>query len=245
MKGHLIVLEGTDGSGKGTQLALLYKNLLKHGYDVEKFDFPRYGQASAFFVEQYLNGAYGSLADVGPYKGSLFYAMDRFAASFDILAALRRGKIVLANRYTASNMGHQGAKFKAAKDRAEYFKWLDNLEHEILGIPRPDLNIVLHVPPRLAQQLVDKKAARAYLKDAKRDLHEADLSHLKRAEQVYLQMSKLFPENFAVVTCVQNNLLLSRQAVAAEIWQEVSLLLARQPVIAKTNKGKKSARSKK
>src|SRR3954469_5709001 len=105
-KGKFIVIEGSDGSGKGTQFKLLHEWLVEQHYSVESFDFPQYGQPSAYFVEQYLNGQYGDLSDIGPQKGSLFYALDRFAASFKIRAALDKGVHVLSNRYVASNMGH-------------------------------------------------------------------------------------------------------------------------------------------
>jgi len=246
MRGQFIVLEGTDGSGKGTQFELLYKRLVSEGYKIEKFDFPRYSQPSSYFVGQYLNGKYGSLDEIGPRRGSLFYALDRFQASFDIRKALQAGKIVLANRYVASNMGHQGAKLTSAKERSDYFRWLDDLEYKILGIPRPDFNIVLHMPAHIAWRLVDKKSTRDYLRGAKRDLHEADLGHLKKAEEVYLQMCKLFPDNFVLIACTQNGSLLSRKAIAGQIWEKIAPILnkrlVRQKISKTTKKGKINAR---
>ena len=88
-KGMFIVIEGTDGSGKGTQFNILKKRLEKEGYEVETFDFPQYDKDSSFFVKEYLNGKYGSAEDVGPFTGSLFYALDRYQASFKIKQALK------------------------------------------------------------------------------------------------------------------------------------------------------------
>ena len=183
-RGVFVVIEGTDGSGKGTQLERLAERLRADGYDVATFDFPQYDQASSYFVRQYLNGKYGTADDIGPYTGSLFYALDRFEAGPKIKEAIEQGKVVLANRYVGSNMAHQGTKFRHAEERRGYFIWLDNLEFEMLGIPRPTLSVVLRVPAEIAQQLVDQKTARSYT-DKKRDIHEADLAHLQKSVEVY------------------------------------------------------------
>src|SRR5574341_73453 len=172
MKGVFIVIEGTDGTGKATQTLKLVEFLKKEGKAVETFDFPQYGQPSAHFVENYLNGKYGT--EINPYTASLFYALDRYHASAKIRQALSEGKIVISNRYVASNMGHQGGKIDNSEKRHEYFKWNEDIEYNILGIPRPDLNIILHVPSEIAQNLVDKKGSRAYVGGQKRDLHEKD-----------------------------------------------------------------------
>lgn len=203
LPGSFIVIEGTDGSGKGTHTKLLVDWLRAAGNDVVEFDFPRYGEPSAYFVEQYLTGAYGTVTDTGPYRGSLFYALDRFAASFAMRSALAEGKILISNRYVGSNMGHQGAKFDTAKERAHYFAWNDDLEYRILGIPRPDLSIVLNMPSAVAQQFVDQKEERDYLPGRKRDIHEADIDHLARAEHTYLEMCAAFPDQFVKIDCAE------------------------------------------
>src|SRR5690606_10878832 len=111
---------------------------------------------------EYLNGKYGSAEDVGPYTASLFYALDRYEAGPAIQKALDEGKIVLANRFTGSNMAHQGTKFHNVEERRGYFIWLDNLEFVTLKIPRPNKSIVLRVPAEMAQKLVSQKAKRSY-----------------------------------------------------------------------------------
>ena len=118
-----IVIDGTDGSGKATQTQLLVEKLKSLGFDVEIADFPQYGQKSAGLVEEYLNGVYGSAQDVGPYRASILYAVDRYAASFKIKKWLEEGKIVVSNRYVSANMGHQAGKIK---DYAERDKFLDH-----------------------------------------------------------------------------------------------------------------------
>lgn len=216
-KGKFIVIEGSDGSGKGTHFALLKDWLESKGHHIQTFDFPQYGQPSAYFVEQYLNGAYGSVDDTGPYRGSLFYALDRFDASFRIREALAEGKHVISNRYVGSNMGHQGGKIDSPAERLDYFKWNDHLEFDILGIPRPDLNIVLHMPSEQAQRFVDQKAARGYLSGKQRDIHEDDLGHLKRAEQTFLELCVAFPGTFTKVACAENDQVLSIDHIQNEI----------------------------
>jgi dTMP kinase len=228
-KGVFIVLEGTDGSGKGTQFRLLVERLKKEGVKHATFDFPQYGKPSAYFVEQYLRGSYKGISAVGPKKGSLFYALDRFAASDELRDALAKGKVILSNRFTASNMGHQGAKMKKTKERVEFYTWLDELEFKILGIPRPTLNIILHVPAAVAQKLVDKKGAgeRKYVGGAKRDIHEKNLSYLKKSEQTYVEMAQLFPKQFTLIECVEHGQLLSIERIQELIWKRVSSLVKR------------------
>src|SRR5512141_950829 len=115
--GMLIVIEGSDGSGKTTQVELLASRLRKAGHVVETASFPRYDEPSSYFVREYLAGHYGTAAHVNPYTASLFYALDRYQAAISIRGAMEQGRIVLANRYVGSNMAHQGAKFPHADER--------------------------------------------------------------------------------------------------------------------------------
>lgn len=223
-RGVFIVVEGTDGSGKGTQFKKLADRLAEEGHDVATFDFPQYELPSSFFVREYLNGKYGSSEDVGPYTASLFYALDRFQAAPKIREALAQGKVVLANRYVGSNMAHQGTKFQHVEERRGYFIWLDNLEFEMLRIPRPDVSFVLRVPAEIAQSLVDKKEKRSYT-DRKRDIHEADLAHLRKSTEVYDDMCKLFPKDFARIDATRDDALLSIEQVHTILWQKVEPLL--------------------
>ncbi len=203
-KSAFIVIEGSDGSGKGTQFKLLADWLASQGINVQTFDFPQYGQPSAYFVEKYLNGKYGTIDEIGPYKASLFYALDRYDAAANIRQALEDGAVVLCNRYVGSNMGHQGAKISIKTERQAYFKWNEQLEFDILGLPKPRLNIVLHMPAAIAQTLVDQKEARKYLLNGQRDLHENDLGYLERAAATYLEICQLFPERFTRIDCTEN-----------------------------------------
>lgn len=223
-KGKFIVIDGTDGSGKATQAKLLIKRLKKEGYKVELADFPQYGKKSAGLVEEYLNGKYGEAKEVGPYRASIFYACDRYDASFRIRKALSDGKIIIANRYAASNMAHQGGKIKNTGDRKIFLKWLDNLEFGVFDIPRPDLNIILHVDAAVAQKLVDNKGHRDYVRGKKRDIHEADIKHLRDAEKIYLEIAENFP-GFSLIECTRSGKIISRDEINDMVWEKVKKIV--------------------
>jgi dTMP kinase len=218
-KGKLIVIDGVDGAGKATQSQMLADALKAEGYDFEITDFPQYGKKSAGLVEEYLNGKYGQLS---PYVASIFFACDRFDASFKIKQWLAAGKIVISNRYVTASAGHLGGKIPEISERVKYFRWLDNLEYGIFGIPKPDLNIILRVPAKIAQKLVDNKSKeqRKYAAGKKRDLHESDLKHLQNAEKVFIQISRMFPST-KLVECVEGKNLLSPLQVHNKVWNLV------------------------
>ncbi len=223
-QGKFIVLDGTDGSGKTTQFKLLEKKLLSEGFEVKIADFPQYGKKSAGLVEKYLNGKYGSAESVGPYRASIFYAADRYDASFKIKQWLDQGKIVISNRYVAANMAHQGGKIKNSNDRKKFFDWLDDLEYKKFAIPRPHLNLILHVEASIAQKLVDNKGYREYIGGNKRDIHEADINHLRDAEKVYLEIANTF-SGFNLIECLKDSRIMSRDKISKKIWEEVKIIL--------------------
>ncbi len=222
-RGRFIVIEGTDGSGKATQTKFLAKQLEKLGIPFELADFPQYGKPSAHFAEKYLRGEYGTASEVGPYRGSIFYAVDRYDKSFDIRRALAEGKTVISNRYVSANMGHQAGKIKNKKEREKFLKWLENLEYNIFSIPKPDLTILLFVPPEMGQKFVDQKGERAYTQGKKRDIHEADLKHLQEASQAYLEVAKR--NKWTVVDYRTKDRLLSLEEVHRIIWKRVCSVL--------------------
>lgn len=227
MKGKLIVIDGTDGSGKKTQTRFLLEKLQKNGYAALSIAFPQYGKKSAGLVEEYLNGKYGKPDKVNPQIASLFYALDRFDLSPEIRACLEEGKIIVTDRYVDANAGHQGGKIKDPEERAKFLSWLYNLEYEILGIPKPDKVLILHVPAEIGQKLVLEKQQRLYIEGGKAmDGHEADLEHLKAAEDSYLWLAKQFSYDHQVIECVtEEGELLSREAIHDKIWQAISPLL--------------------
>lgn len=221
--GKLIVIDGVDGSGKKTQTDILVRRLIKEGYQVKMADFPRYGERSAALVEDYLNGKFGDASSVNPYATSIFYAVDRYAASFEIKKWLSEGKIVVSNRYVSANMGHQCGKLRTKKEKVKFLNWLNDLEFGIFDLPRPDLNILLYVEPGLGQKLVDKKGHRDYVGGTKRDIHEADLNHLCDAVNTYLYVAKKY--HWHVIKCFKGSQMRHIEDIASKIWQKVKEIL--------------------
>jgi dTMP kinase len=222
MTGAFLVVDGTDGSGKGTQTARLHARLAHAGYDVVLVDFPRYGHPAAWFVERYLRGEFGPLDAVDAYRASTFYALDRFDASFEIRAALGRGAVVISNRYVSANKGHQMAKIPGADERRRFLDWLNALEYGTLGVPKPDLTILLHVPADVGFELVAQKDERAHLRGRVRDIHEADREHLRAAEAAYLSLLTLDTvERWHLLECMENGRLLPIEVVEQRLWDAV------------------------
>jgi len=209
--GKFIVIDGTDGSGKTTQLKLLKEALERDGYAVAIADFPQYNTKSAGPIEEYLSGKYGSAEEVDSYKASIIYAVDRYDASFQIKKWLAAGYIVLANRYTSANMGHQGGKIKNPLERKVFFNWLYDLEYKIFEIPRPDLTIILHVEAAIAQELALSRTRQDW-NGKTADIHENNLEHLKHAEAIYLEIAETFPD-FRLIRCTRNQEILNRDDI--------------------------------
>lgn len=218
-QGICIALEGTDGTGKSTQAALLRQRLVEAGHDVLLMKFPRYDEPSSYFVRQYLSGKYGSSDAVNPFAASLFFSLDRYGATPEINTALARGMIVLCDRFTGSNMIHQGAKFDNADERRDYFVWLENIEHAMLGIPRPAVTFVLTAPLAIIQQRLNAKLRSSA--SIKKDVHEADRDHIRRARNVSLQLCELFPRTYKPVDGVQDGALLPPEVIHERLWADI------------------------
>lgn len=215
---NFIAIEGGDGSGKGTQAEILREYMSTAlGKIVTKLSFPQYGEPSAYYAERYLNGDYGGINDVHPDLASLAYAVDRYAAKPQIEASLvNPAHTVLTDRYVGSNVAHQGAKIDDTRERHAFYERTLHTEYEIFGIPRPSKNIVLLVPSTIAQQNVDKKAARSYT-SLKRDIHEADADHLEKAKRNYQELCELYPDEFIAIDCMNGETLRSIDDIQAEI----------------------------
>lgn len=222
-QGKFIVIDGTDGSGKGTQTELLITALKEKGIDVVTTDFPQYGKPSACFVEKYLRGEYGTADEISAKKASLFYALDRFDASHQMKAWLAEGKFIVSNRYVSANMGHQAGKISDTAKRDEFLEWLEELEYGISGIPKPDKTLLLYMPPEIGQKLVDEKDARDYTKGKKRDIHEADLDHLKNAAHAYAYVANKF--GWTTIDCAPENNLLTREEIHQKVLKSIADML--------------------
>lgn len=174
--GKLIVIEGLDGSGKGTQAALLLKRLREIGKDVFEIDLPNYADNSSALVKMYLAGEMGNRpGDVNAFAASTFFAVDRYASFKKFWSKkYESGKIIVANRYTTSNACHQMTKLEK-KDWDSFLSWLFDFEYVKLGIPEPDCVVFLDMPVETSQKLLEKR----YNNDeSKKDVHERDIDYL-------------------------------------------------------------------
>lgn len=221
--GKFIVIDGTDGTGKTTQLQILANKLKNEGYDVQMADFPQYNSKSAGMVEEYLSGKYGGADEVSPYAASLFYAIDRFDASFQIRQWLQQGKVVICNRYISASFAHQGNKIENALERKLFFNWLSEIEYKIFNIPKPDLYLILYVDPEISQKMAQDRHREDW-KGKTIDIHEDNLNHLKKAAKTYLDIAQNMPD-FRLIKCVRNGDLMSREDIHYLIWLYVNRIL--------------------
>jgi len=219
-KGKLIVIDGSDGSGKKTQTDLLIKYFKDKKKKTSYYDFPQYYKTIfGKMIGRYLNGEFGEADEVSPYLASLMYAGDRGQAKDKIIKDLEQGKIVIANRYTQSSMGFQTAKIAEKSKKEKFINWLEELEYKTYGLPKADLVIYLYVPYKIAQELVDQKNRRKYT-NMQRDIHEKNSEFLQRVEKQYISLSKKYPE-WRLINCVNNDQMLSPQEISNLIIKEV------------------------
>lgn len=216
-RGKLLVIDGTDGTGKATQTGLLAERLKTEGMPVKTVSFPRYDEPTGEPIKAYLSGKYGTAEEVGPYRASVLYAVDRWAASAKINAWLESGENVIADRYVMANIGHQGGKISDPTERAKFIDWLIGLEHGIFGIPKPDLNVILHVPPEISLGLMASRGRAS-------DIHEQDEKHLLAAEESYRLAARQLP-NTVIIECVRDKILLTRERIHALVWEHVAKTL--------------------
>lgn len=230
-KGKFINFEGIDGSGKSTQSKLFKKYLKEQGEDVVEISFPQYGRKSAGLVEKYLKGDYGSSEKVGPYRASVFFACDRYDASFKIKKWLGEGKIVIVDRYVSSNAGHQGGKIDDAEERTKFLKWLYNLEYNIFEIPKPDVVFILKTSAELSRKMsgniIDEEKKRkkaSFLGEQKQDIHELNFKHLDNALKSYLELAQRYPNDFEVIECLDDGELMSIETIHQKIIKKYNNL---------------------
>lgn len=223
-KGKLIVIEGTDCSGKETQSNLLVENLNKQGFKTEKFCFPYYQSATGKMIAgpylgkpDYCEGYFKEGAsNVDPKVASLFFAADRKYNINKIQEKLNQGINVVVDRYVDSNLAHQGAKIYDIKQKKEMFKFLNTLEYKLLKLPKPDITIFLYMPQECAKIL---KANR----QEKPDQHELDENYLQNAEKTYLYLAK--KKKYIKVNCSKNNQPKSINDIHDEVMEKIKIKL--------------------
>ena len=216
-KRNLIVIEGLDGSGKGTQTALLRERIVAEGHSVRHISFPNYAETSAALVKSYLAGEFGSSPDsVNAYAASSFYAVDRYAAykkhwEQDYLGGVN----ILADRYTTSNAVYQMTKLPHEKWDG-YLGWLEDYEYRLLALPAPDVVIYLDMPPRVSQRLM---SGRYGGDESRKDIHEVSLSFQEQCRQSALYSAEKL--GWHVISCSDGETPRGVGEISEEIWSVV------------------------
>lgn len=219
MAGKIIVIEGTECSGKETQSKLLEQNLQKMGKKCIRFEFPMYDTPTGKIVgRDYLGKkemgeslfTEGSM-NVDPHVVCLYYAADRKYNLSKIEEYIKKDYYVILDRYTTSNLAHQGSKIQDKDNRFDMYQWIDKLEYWLLQLPKPDKTIFLHVPFETALTIRTNKEGK-----------ETSEESLKRAEEAYLELTELY--NWDKIECVQNGTLKSIDDIQQEILNKIEEL---------------------
>ncbi|MEE0946746.1 MAG: thymidylate kinase [Acutalibacteraceae bacterium] len=219
--GKLIVIEGLDGSGKSTQLELLYKNLTEKGIDCKTVSFPDYEHPSSTLVKMYLGGEFGSKPDdVNAYAASTFYAVDRYASYKKYWGEYyNNGGVIIAGRYVTSNAVHQNSKLSEDKWEA-FLNWLYDFEYNKMGIPKPDKVIFLDMPIEVSQKLM---TGRYKGDEDKKDIHERDTVYLEHCRR-----SAVFTANYSgwdTICCAKDGQARTIEDIADEVLKEALSVL--------------------
>lgn len=200
-KGKIIVIEGTDCSGKETQTSLLVQRLRREGRKIERMSFPDYDTPTGKIVggpylgKKYICDGYfpEGAAEVDPKVACLYYAADRRYNMVRILDLINQGIDVVLDRYVESNMGHQGGKIFDKEERLKLYKSLEDLEYGFLELPRPDFTIFLYMPYKKVAELRNGRSEPG-------DQHESNPLHIRNAEHAYLELAEI--HNYRKIDCV-------------------------------------------
>ena len=219
--GKLIVLEGTDGSGKSTQFKLLTERLESIGAEFRHAVFPRYSEPSSALIRMYLGGEFGTKpSDVNSYAASAFYAVDRYASyKQDWGNWYQQGGLVLCDRYTTSNAVHQASK-EAPENREKFLHWLYEFEYDKLELPKPDLTLYLDVPTDFTERLMRGREEKL---GTKADIHEKDLEYLLTCRNTGRAAANYY--GWTVINCVKDGAMRSIEDIHEEIFAHVAKLL--------------------
>lgn len=226
-RGKLIVIDGTDGSGKATQVELLAKTLRHEGYKVKILDFPEYyNNFFGKFIGHCLSEQYYNWLHIHPKIASIAYAADRWESSSKVKSWLDQGCVVLANRYVSANQIHQGGKIENNKKRADFIKWLNQMEYEVFKIPRPDRVFYLSLPLPIVLKLIkerDKNNRRKYLK-TKKDVHEKDVKFLENSRKSALWLAKT-QKGWIKIDCDKGDNIDTRENIHKKIYEQVKKII--------------------
>lgn len=223
MKGKFMVIDGTDGSGKATQVKLLAERLRKEGKKVKVVDFPAYyDNFFGEFIGHCLSEQYYNWLGTHPKIASVVYAADRWESKDEMDKWLSRGYVLIANRYTSSLMIHMGGKIKDPRKRVAFGEWVKKMEYEIFKIPRPSITFYLSLPISISLDLIGKRDGqmkRKYLKK-KKDVHENDVEFLLNSRKSALFFAKR-EKNWVKIDCAQKGEILTREAIHEMVYKEV------------------------
>ena len=220
--GKLIVIEGTDGSGKSTQFRLLTERLTNENHAFKQLVFPRYSEPSSALIRMYLQGEFGTKpSDVSSYAASAFYAVDRYASyKQDWGQWYEDGGLILSDRYTTSNAVHQASKESDEEKRSEFLRWLYEFEYDRLQLPRPDLTIYLDVPTDFTEQLMRH---REQTTNTQADIHEKDTAYLAQCRRTGRAAADFY--GWTVINCVRDGAMRTIEDIHNEIYAHVAALL--------------------
>ena len=219
--GKLIVIEGTDGSGKSTQFKLLTQRLKAENRTFQQLVFPQYAEPSSALIRMYLAGEFGTKpTDVNAYAASAFFAVDRYASYKKVWGQwYEDGGLVVSDRYTTSNAVHQASKEPAEK-QTEFLQWLYDLEYKHLGLPCPDLTIYLDVPTDFTEMMMRRREADT---NTKADIHEQDMEYLATCRRTGRAAAEFY--GWTVIHCVQDGTMRSIEDIHEEIYRHVAACL--------------------
>lgn len=215
--GKLIVIEGTDSSGKETQTKRLFEKLKEKGLKVKKISFPNYDSPACEPVKMYLAGAFGEDAmKVNPYPVSTMYAIDRYASfKTDWEKFYNEDGIIVTDRYVTSNMVHQASKIRDLDEKKKYLNWLEDLEYEKMGIPRPDLVIFLNMPTEMAVKLMAERKNKI-TGEEKKDIHERDKEYLKESHANACKIANIY--NWKEIKCNDGDRIKTIEEIGEEVF---------------------------
>ena len=182
--GKVIVIEGSDGSGKATQTKMLYEYLVERGKKVRMVSYPNYESQSSSLVKMYLGSEFGKDPfGVNPYVTSSFFAVDRFASYLKEWKGFYEegeDRIVICDRYVTSNMLHQTAKLDTLEEKLDFLDWEYDFEFVKGGLPVPDYVFFLDVKPEVTFRLMRDRENKI-THEAKKDIHENNREFLVRS----------------------------------------------------------------
>ena len=219
--GKLIVIEGTDGSGKSTQFRLLTERVAKEGHKFQKLVFPQYKEESSALIRMYLGGEFGNKpSDVSAYAATAFFAVDRYASYKKVWGKwYEEGGLILSDRYTTSNAVHQASK-EPEESRSAYLQWLYEFEYEKLGLPCPDLVVYLDVPTDFTEKMMRSREAAT---QTTADIHEQDMDYLATCRRTGKAAAQFY--NWTVIECVRDGMMRSIEDIHEEIYRHVKACL--------------------